>query len=163
MKKPKSLRPLSDKQEQFVAYVRQGVSLGSASYKVWKDVGYGKEQRWRRNEQIMEAVQQAQADLIEQSKITRQDVVDGFMQAINHAVLQGDASGQIKGWTELARMHGYYEPEKKIIEHKMVMEQRHFEEMSDQELLEHAASAPITLADTEFKMIEVEIGQRKTG
>jgi len=153
---PDPLPPLTDKHRQFLGFVRGGMTLGGASRRTWGTTGYGQEQRWRKNKAVLAGIEEAHAAIREESKITRQDVLDGFLQAINHASLQGDANGQIKGWTEIARMHGYYEPEKKIIEHKLKVEQRHYEEMPLEQLLEMTGGDPITLAASEFEIVTID-------
>jgi phage terminase small subunit len=54
--------------------------------------------------------------LREEARITRDDVIDGFMEAIRQAKLLGDPSTQIAGWREIGKMLGYYEPERRVIQ-----------------------------------------------
>jgi len=87
---------------------------------------------------VQAALRSAREELSSASQITRADVIDGFMEAINIAKLAADPSAMIKGWSETAKVLGLYAPEVKKIE--MSMNQKRlaskYEAMSDQELLD---------------------------
>jgi hypothetical protein len=56
----------------------------------------------------LQARQQAQA---EEMELTRQDVINALLGAIQTATEQGQPAVMITGWREIARMLGFYEPE----------------------------------------------------
>jgi hypothetical protein len=71
------------------------------------------------------------------TQITRLTVIEGVLDGIEMARMQGDSGNVIKGWTEIAKILGHYAPEIKRIE--LSMEQgklkSKFEALSDEELL----------------------------
>ena len=71
------------------------------------------------------------------TQITRLNVIEGVIDGIEMARMQGDAGNVIKGWTEVGKILGHYAPEVKKVE--LSMEQGRlrskFEALSDQELL----------------------------
>lgn len=85
---------------------------------------------------VQEALKAARSELSSATQITRADVIDGFMEAINIARLSADPASMIKGWSETAKVLGLYAPEVKKIEMSMNQKrlQSKYESMSDQEL-----------------------------
>lgn len=65
---------------------------------------------------IRRALNARREELRAQFRLTREDVVKGFLSAIDDAKLLSDPGAQITGWREIGRMLGHYEPERKIIE-----------------------------------------------
>ena len=88
-------------------------------------------------------------------KMDREQVLDGFMEAVNMAKVQADPEVMIQGWREIGRLCGYYAPEVKKIQldvnHKRLMTQ--FETLSDEELLK--------IASDNAKVIEAEVVEVK--
>lgn len=48
--------------------------------------------------------------------MNRKKVMDGFLEAIEMAKMQGEAGVMVNGWREIGRMCGYYAPEVKKID-----------------------------------------------
>lgn len=65
---------------------------------------------------VAAAIKERQIALREKFALKREDVVKGILSAIDDAKTLSDPATQIKGWSELAKMFGYYEPERKIVE-----------------------------------------------
>lgn len=65
---------------------------------------------------VAAAIQERQLALREKFALKREDIVKGILSAIDDAKTLSDPATQIKGWSELAKMFGYYEPERKIVE-----------------------------------------------
>lgn len=86
---------------------------------------------------VQQALKEARDELSSAAQISRADVLDGFMEAINLARLAADPQAMIKGWTEVGKMLGYYAPEVKKVEitDNQKRLQSKFEAMSDEELL----------------------------
>ena len=149
---------------EYVQLVAEGMPEEQASKQIWK-AAYMSKKRCRNNPLVAGKIAEIKQQIQDDAKIKRDEVVEGFLTAINHAKMQGDAAGQIKGWVEIAKMHGYYEPDKKIVEHRVEIQQRHYEEMSLEELMEMAnAPDPITLSEAEYEVIEMkkeDVGTRK--
>jgi hypothetical protein len=79
------------------------------------------------------------------TQITRLNVIEGVVDGIEIARMQGDAGNVIKGWTEVGKILGHYAPEIKKIE--LSMEQGRlkskFEALTDEELLAIAQGSVI--------------------
>jgi phage terminase small subunit len=90
---------------------------------------------------VQEALTRERAAYRLVSGLSRQDVLDGFMDAINQAKLLADPNAQIAGWREIAKIHGYYAPEVKRVELSGPQQRKvnQLESMSDEELLKLAA------------------------
>ena len=88
-------------------------------------------------ETIRHQLQPARRWLTNTTQITRLDVIEGVIDGIEMARMQGDSGNVIKGWTEVGKILGHYAPEVKKIE--LSMEQGRlkskFEALSDEELL----------------------------
>lgn len=72
--------------------------------------------------------------------LTREDVLTGLMDAVEHAKLLSDPGNEIAGWREIAKICGFYAPEIKKIQlsagAKTYLQQ--MESMSDEDLLKLA-------------------------
>ena len=90
-----------------------------------------------KSEAVQAALREARDELSSAAQITRADVLDGFMEAINLARLSADPQAMIKGWTEVGKMMGYYAPEVKKLEitGNQKRLQSKFEAMSDEDLM----------------------------
>ena len=91
-----------------------------------------------RKPEVDSAVRKGEAKLAKDAKLNRAAVLKGFKDAIELARLQGDASAMIAGWREIAKMCGYYAPERKQIELSAaaLASQQEIEDMTDAELTE---------------------------
>ena len=94
------------------------------------------------------------------SVMSKKKVMDGMLYAIDQAKLLADPTAQISGWREIAKMCGYYEPQKMKVEISVSAKRMfsQFETLSDEELLK--------IADTEIldvEMNEVEDGSESDG
>lgn len=56
---------------------------------------------------VMVARDKLRVELRGNVKLTREDVIAGLMEAIEHARVMGDALPQIAGWREISKMLGY--------------------------------------------------------
>lgn len=93
------------------------------------------------NPRVQEALREELDHYRQAAQVEREEVIAGIKDAINMAKLVADPNAMIKGWTELAKMLGYYAPEVKRVELSVPAErQRHqLETMSDNDLLEIAS------------------------
>ena len=87
---------------------------------------------------VQRALTAARDELSSASQITRADVIDGFMEAINMAKLAADPASMIKGWSETAKVLGLYAPEVKKLEISGSQKrlQSKYESMTDAELFD---------------------------
>lgn len=49
-------------------------------------------------------------------KITREQVLEGMMEAINDAKLLSEPATQIRGWEQIAKMEGFFAPERREVD-----------------------------------------------
>ena len=91
-----------------------------------------------KTDSVQRALAAARDELSSAAQITRADVIDGFMAAINMAKLAADPASMIKGWSETAKVLGLYAPEVKKLEISGSQKrlQSKYEAMSDMELLD---------------------------
>ena len=65
----------------------------------------------------------------------RQDVIAGLLEAIELAKERQEPAAMIRGWAELARLMGFYQPQRHAVEVSAGADMRRYEAMSDAELL----------------------------
>jgi len=61
---------------------------------------------------VANAVRQGEAQLAAKAQLAREEVLRGLLSAIDMARAQGDPAAMIAGWREIAKMCGYYAPER---------------------------------------------------
>lgn len=116
--------------------------LGKDSIAAARDAGYkgpvANADRVEKATAVQAALAAARDELSSAAQITRADVIDGFMEAINMAKLAADPASMIKGWSETAKVLGLYAPEVKKVEISGSQKrlQSKYEAMSDMELLD---------------------------
>lgn len=49
-------------------------------------------------------------------RISREQVLEGFMEAIGDAKMLSEPATQIRGWEQIAKMEGFYAPERRVLE-----------------------------------------------
>ena len=86
---------------------------------------------------VKEQLAAARRWLTDTTQIKRLDVIEGVIDCIELARMQGDAGNVIKGWTEVGKILGHYAPEVKRIELSANQGRLRakFEALSDEELL----------------------------
>ena len=94
-----------------------------------------------RKEEVQDMLAEARAEVEDLTTIKRLDVLDIFMEAIDMARTLADPGQMINGADKVAKMMGYYAPEKKLVELSVGQNvlQAKFQQMTDEELLEIAA------------------------
>lgn len=151
----RSPKTISPQGQYFLKLLAEGVPQYKAATMAWKG-GYARQKRYLKNPEIVAAMEEIFKKIMEETRVTREEVVEGLLQAVNHAQLQGDASGQVKAWTELAKLHGFYEPETIVHQHEHKLVQDDLSAMSDAELLTVTGSDPITLSEADYEIVDVE-------
>ena len=86
---------------------------------------------------IREQLAAARRWLTDTTQIKRLDVIEGVIDGIEMARMQGDSANVIRGWTEVGKILGHYAPETKNINLTIGQERLRskFEALSDEELL----------------------------
>lgn len=127
----RKLSAITEKQEKFVE-----AKLAGLNDKQAKEVS-GCSGTEKTVETIRHQLQAARRWLTNTTQITRLDVIEGVIDGIEMARMQGDSGNVIKGWTEVGKILGHYAPEVKKIELSMEQDRlkSKFEALSDEELL----------------------------
>ena len=130
---------VTEKQEAFVEAKMSGLNDKQAK----ELTGYSGSEKTVAS--IRDQLNAARRWLTNTTQITRLDVIEGVIDGIEMARMQGDSGNVIKGWTEVGKILGHYAPEIKKIE--LSMEQGRlkskFEALTDEELL--AISQGVTI------------------
>lgn len=135
--RPKSIL-LTEQQAAFV----DAKMLGKDNIDAARAAGYknpiASGERVEKTAVVRQALSAARDELSSASQITRADVIDGFMEAINMAKLAADPASMIKGWSETAKVLGLYAPEVKKLEISGSQKrlQSKYESMTDAELFD---------------------------
>lgn len=102
---------------------------------------------------IQALIAQNKAQTATDLKITRQEVLRGFLEAIDVGRVAADPHAMVKGWSEIGKMCGFYAPETRnvnlSISAKRMIDK--FETMTDEELLKLAEKT----IDGSFERVDV--------
>ena len=129
-KPPRPKSAVLDSKEKVVAALLDGASVNEAARA-------GDTTLYQANSpDVKAALAIARSDLVQSTKITKERVTEGIIEAIEMAKLCADPGAMIRGWSELAKIHGHYAPEVKKVEVTATLNNRRskFEMMSDEEL-----------------------------
>ena len=74
------------------------------------------------------------------AEMSKQKVIDGMLDAVEQAKMLADPNAQVNGWREIAKMCGYYEPQRLQVEVSVSAKRMLsvYESLSDDELLKLA-------------------------
>jgi hypothetical protein len=130
-KRPRS--QVTEAQAAFVEGKLQGLTDNAAA----KQAGATNGTQMARSNTIKEQLEAARRWLTDTTQIKRLDVIEGVIDGIEMARMQGDSGNVIRGWTEVAKILGHYAPEVKRIELSLGQARLRskFEALSDEELL----------------------------
>lgn len=127
---------LTDKQKDFA----DAKLLGATTAQAMRDAGYAPSNidMEKRNAEVAAYIAEARRGIMDASTLTRLDVIQGILDAIQDAKTMAEPATMIAGYAQLAKIMGYYTPEVKKLDitingarvrHKM-------ETMTDEELLQ---------------------------
>ena len=128
-------RPKSKVTEQQAAYI-DGVMTGKTKNAAAIAAGYPNATCPDTSDVVKREIALAREKLTDITQIKRVDVIDGIMDGIALARMQGDSGNVIKGWSEVAKILGHYAPEVKTVNVNMSQQRvlSKFEALSDEEL-----------------------------
>ena len=121
---------------------------------VAKEAGFNTNKRgFTRTKEVQEALADARAGISQASTLTRMDVIEGVLEAIQLARLTAEPAVMIQGYDKLAKIMGYYAPEVKKVEMTMTQERliNKMEGLSDTELMALADGRAVL--DGEFTVV----------
>lgn len=132
---PRAKSKLNERQDAYVEAVLDGTPKTKAA----KDAGYtAMPATIEKSDDVANALHFARSELSSALQVKRADMIEVMLDAIGMARTMGDPTAMIAGAREVAKVLGFYEPEKKIIELTGNQErvQQQFAQLTDQELLE---------------------------
>jgi hypothetical protein len=133
---------LNEKQGKYVEARAAGLSERQAAIKAGAPPRVAGQfgHRWENQGKVRKALTGQRAINALFLGLTREDVLTGLMDAVEHAQLLSDPGNEIAGWREIAKICGFYAPEVKKIHlsdgAKTYLSQ--MESMSDEDLLKLA-------------------------
>lgn len=147
---------ITPQEELMVFHIVSGLPLAAAAFQA----GFEFKNPHRGAKRIMEKpevrakLQQLRDEAAHRSKISQDDVIEGFKEAINDAKLAADPQSQIAGWREIAKMLGFYAPEVKKVEvsHAAMDARREISQLSEDDLLALVDTPDVI--DGEFKVLD---------
>ena len=124
---------VTEKQELFIEAKVHGLNDLQAA----KAAGSSTANGFTNSVTVREQLAAARRWLTDTTQIKRLDVIEGVIDGIEMARMQGDSANVIKGWCEVGKILGHYAPEVKRLElstdHARMRSK--FESLSDEELL----------------------------
>ena len=126
-RKTSVLRPLTERQKEFVNDVMEG---GSAAGSVGRAAS------------VKEALAEARSEMQDLTKLRRLDIVEGIMDGISMAKLAAEPATVIRGWVEIAKILGLDQQERtqRQLSTNAQTLQNQLMNMSTADLLEMAAA-----------------------
>ena len=148
--------PLTAQQRKAAQFVGRGMTWAEATVKA----GYSSpssSSELSKDPRVLEIVNYERKKHEEVVNMTREKVMNGFLEAVEIARLQAEPATMVKAWSEVARMCGYYAPETRKIDISISAKRMvdKFETMSDEELLKYAEK---DIIDVEAKLLEAPAG-----
>ena len=130
-------RPLTEKQKKFVSEWAKGETILSASHRAGYSDGGTMAYRLAKDPAVLKIYHAEKALYAESCQITRKQVMEGLLEAIEMAKLVNEPASMISGWREVGKMCGFYEPVKRTIDVNIQgdVTVKRLERMSDADLL----------------------------
>lgn len=162
---PEYVAPLNDRQRRVAELVGRGASWAGAA----REAGYASVDSaaagLSKDPRALALVATERSKNEVAVEMSRSRVMAGLLEAVDIAKVQADATSMIRGWSEVARMCGYYAPDTKKIEVSVSAKRLvdKFETMSDAELLKYAEKDVIDVVAREIEAetsFEARFGQR---
>lgn len=146
---------LSPRERRFLDNMRAGMDPRPAAQAAgWADP---KTALWRLEHRplVQQELGKIYAAARRKANITRDQVLQGFKDAIDDAKLAGDPATQIKGWTEIGKMCGFYAPEEKkvTVDIQATELAKQIDSLSTEELLRLAKQDSLEVIEAEFEIV----------
>ena len=141
---------LSHEEEQYVEARARGMDKKKAANAV--GFSLAKMYSTERKERVQKALDIRRQQNKAAARVTREQVVQGMLRAIEDAKLMSDPGNQIAGWREIGKMLGYYEPERKVVELADNREEA-LRQLSQVEVDELLTMAGDDVIDVEFSLV----------
>ena len=149
-------QPLTEKQRLFVHYlVHDRLNQTAAARQAGFSQPGTAANTLMKNPKVLSAIAEERLEYAKASGMTKQKVIEGFVEAIDMARIKADPVAMIAGWREIGKMCGFYEATKTKVELSVqgqVLIQR-LNTMTDEELLALAEGDPSVL-EGEFHVVD---------
>ncbi len=138
---------LTPRQARFVqcytAHLNASLAARESGYSASSGADAVTANRLLRNNKVKTAISTLQRAKAEELELTRQGVINAVLRAIKMAQEQGAPAVMIRGWVQIAKLSGFYEPElvKVSLSADGERMKQKYAAMSDDELLEILAQS----------------------
>lgn len=134
------MKKLTKKQKGYADGVTKGLSQERSA--IMAGASTDSVQAFEASKDVQQEIKRIRAEVIKNTGVTREEIVDMFMEAAGFARLLGDPMGMIAAARELGKMLGHYAPEVKKTLHGIDAAElkKALKDMNDEELykLAHA-------------------------
>lgn len=147
---------VTPQEDRMILHVLSGMTIRAAAQAAgfeFKDHRCGAK-RIMLKPQCKRRLAQLRAEAAKRAKITQDDVIEGFKDAIGDAKLLSDPTAQIAGWREIAKMLGLYAVEVKKVEvsHVETKAREELAQLSEEDL--QALLEDGSAIDGEFRILD---------
>jgi hypothetical protein len=131
------VQTLTEKQVKYVKARARGLNCTSAAQSAGYASPHIQGHQLEHTPSIKAALKKEWALAEKAGEMSKKKVMDGMLHAIEQAKVLADPTAQISGWREIAKICGYYEPQKVKIDVSVSAKRMfsQFEALSDEELL----------------------------
>lgn len=128
---------LDDRAKKYAQHRARGVGRRQSSLLAGYDGDPNNAQRVEEQPEVAALIAELQLETVQNTKITKETVAAGLLQAATLAKQQGDPVGLISAWRELGKLLGHYSPEVKKLEKGINKDElkKVLADMSDEELM----------------------------
>lgn len=109
-------RNLTQKQKLFVKYWAEGDTISNAALRAGYNDGSSMAYRMARDPAILKLYNEEKRLYAESCQMTRKRVMEGLLEGIEMAKIQGDAGNVIAGWKTVGQMAGFFEPVRRKVD-----------------------------------------------
>lgn len=131
---------MNSRQMKYAELRAEGMPVSAAARAAGFKGGGNNAQRLEQDNRIQAEIAKVKKTNADVLALTRKEVLEGFLEAVDIGRTQGDPHAMVKGWTEIGKMCGFYAPEVKNINLSVSAKRLvdKFETMTDAELLQLA-------------------------
>jgi len=147
---------VSMQEERLLNYIISGLPQSAAARSAgynFKDMKQGAKAILRRPP-VKARLLTLRQEAARRAKVTQDDIIEGFKEAITDAKLTSDPTAQIAGWREIAKLLGFYAPEVKKLELSTVemRARKELSELPEEKLIEMAGNEGVI--EGEFNVLD---------
>lgn len=103
-------KPLTERQMAFARFLAQGENYRAAYRKAGYTGTTHNATDMLKHAGITKYLNAERAKYVQASQMTKQKVMDGLLESIEMAKLMAEPATMVKGWSEIGKLCGYFEP-----------------------------------------------------